>query len=82
MGKAIQHAVDETGVVGPFNISQRQKAQQRMKGNIQKAIDAVKSDMDKEMMRRQQAIDSLEEYERVGEHCELAGQRALRNRKW
>lgn len=81
MGTAIQRAVNDAGVIGPFPIARAKEIRQMMSSNIESALASVKLAMANELNTRQQQIDSLEEYERVGKYCERNGRNAQRNRE-
>ncbi len=78
MGKAIQKAVNSVGPVGPFPINRRDELQKMMSGHIESALASVQLSMTNEMNTRQQQVDSLEEYERVGQYCEKHSERAFK----
>ena len=78
MGLAIQKAVNSVGAVGPFPVSRSEELQKMMSGHIESALASVQLSMTNEMNTRQQQVDSLEEYERVGQYCEKASQRAFK----
>jgi hypothetical protein len=63
LGKSIENAVNLAGAQGPYNVSQAEDVRQSMKLHIDSAIQSVMLLMQGEMNRRQQAIDSLQEYE-------------------
>lgn len=63
LGKSIQNAVNLAGAQGPYNYTQAEEVRQSMKLHIDSAIQSVMLLMQGEMNRRQQAIDSLQEYE-------------------
>ena len=79
MGVAIQNAVNKVGALGPFPASRQDELQQLMSKNIESALTSVKLAMTNEMNMRQQKVDSLEEYERVGQYCEKNSKRAFKN---
>ena len=81
MGIAIQNAVNNAGVIGPFQSGRTEEFQKRMFDNVKSALTSIELSMQNEMNIEQQKIDSLEEYERVGKHCEKASQRVLKNRR-
>lgn len=70
IGQAIKSAVDQAGAMGPYKLSEVEKAQQRLVKHIEAAIDTQTFLMQEEMRRHQAAVDSLEEYERVGKICD------------
>ena len=81
MGIAIQNAVNNAGVIGPFQSGRTEEFQKIMFDNVKSALTSIELSMQNEMNIEQQKIDSLEEYERVGKHCEKASQRVLKNRR-
>ena len=81
MGLSIQKAVNALNVVGPFPVSRAKEMQQTMFDHIHSALKSTELLMVNEMNQRQQAVDSLEEYERVGSHCEFAKERVFGKRK-
>jgi hypothetical protein len=69
IGVAVQRAVDEVGAVGPVGADQSGQALGFMKEHVESAMNAIEQPLYDEMRRRQAAVDSLEEYERVGAIC-------------
>ncbi len=76
MGTAIQKAVNEAGAIGPFPVSRAPELQEMMAGHIENALSSIRLLMTNEMNQRQQQVDSLEEYEQVGQFCEKNAQKA------
>jgi hypothetical protein len=68
IGLAVQKAVNDIGAVGPFNIHEMENRQKMMQDHISSTISALQLKLFLEQSRRQQDVDSLEEYERVGTH--------------
>jgi hypothetical protein len=81
MGLAIQNAVNRAGVIGPFQSGRTEEFQNKMFDNIKSALTSIELSMQNEMNIKQQQIDSHEEYERVGKHCEKASERVFKNRQ-
>ncbi len=81
MGKAIEKAVNEAGVVGPFPASRSAEMQQMMGSHIENALSSIKLYMTNEMNNLQQQVDSLEEYESVNQYCERASKKAYQNKQ-
>ena len=81
MGKAVQKAVNDAGVIGPFASNRTENFQDKMAANIKSALSSVELSMQNEMNREQQQIDSLEEYERVSKHCKNASKRVQQARE-
>lgn len=67
--KSLKNAVQKTKTVGPVPASQKQQIHQQMKDYIQSTIESVTERMYAERRKRQQAVDSLQEYERVAAQC-------------
>lgn len=81
MGKAIQQTVNQVGIVGPFPISREENMKKMMSSNIQNAISSVELAMLNEMNYLQQQVDSRAEYDRIGQYCESASKRVIKNRE-
>jgi len=70
IGTEIQTALDERGyVAGPLPLNQVKSVGQRMQKTIFQIVDFQMQKMSLERKEAQQAIDSKEEYERVGAMC-------------
>lgn len=69
MGRAIQQAVDKAGAIGPFALGRAQEMQDISGRHVEKALEEQISLMEQEMHRRQEKVDSLEEYEYVSSFC-------------
>jgi hypothetical protein len=80
MGIAIQNAVNNAGAIGPFQSQRTEEFQQKMFDNLKSALGSIELAMQNEMNREQQKVDSLEEYERVGQYCKKASKRVFKNR--
>lgn len=81
MGKALQKAVNDAGVVGPFHSSFSEEMQKMMRNHIDNTLSSIQLYMTNEMNNRQQQVDSLEEYERISKYCESATKRAYKNKQ-
>lgn len=80
MGYAIQTAVNNMGVTGPFPTRQLPHVQQKMGQAIENAIAQVQPALNAEMRREQQKIDSREEYDRISAHCQHAAEKIYKQR--
>lgn len=69
IGKAIQAAVNKSGVSGPFNTADMEKVKQQSTRRIEAVIEAQEALLLKEMAVLQGQVDSLEEYKRISEIC-------------
>lgn len=56
-------------VVGPFDVSGEKERQESLLAQLKQVIDGVTSQMELERKARQQAVDNLEEYQRVSDIC-------------
>lgn len=65
IGHEVRQAVNRAGALGPYPIEDMKKVQDRMIRHVQTAIATLELQMTEEQTRTQQAVDSLEEYERV-----------------
>lgn len=65
IGGQVKKAINAVGALGPYPLEEMKAANQRMIRHIQTAISMLELQMTEEQTRRQQAVDSLEEYERV-----------------
>lgn len=81
MGKAVQKAVNEAGVIGPYPQERLPDLQTMMTSHINNAITSVELMMTNEMNNLQQQVDSLDEYNRVNKYCTKSTQRALESRQ-
>jgi hypothetical protein len=66
---AARQAAYSLGVAGPIAPHQREAAQQTHMARVQKAIDTATADFDSVRHRRQQAIDTRQEYLRLSKMC-------------
>jgi hypothetical protein len=69
LGEAIQHAVDETGVIGPINMAQEKQTEEFLNNHIQSVVESEQLPLFNEMRLEQAKVDSLQEYERVSAIC-------------
>jgi len=69
MGKALQANVNSSLVRGPYPIARLKTVQQDMLDFVMNTLKTQQSLMNEDRFRRQQAVDTLEEYERVSNAC-------------
>lgn len=69
IGKAVQQAVNEAGLQGPFRLEDIDTRRAEMMEYISNVVNAKWMLMKNDVQRRQQAHDSYEEYERVQNAC-------------
>ncbi len=70
IGRKISGIIDQYGsTYGPMKKRRMAERQEDMKNIVHRAIIDMNDDMNIERQRRQQAIDSLEEYESIGFQC-------------
>ena len=70
IGKALEKAVDQQGAsFGPMRLSHMSEIQDQVKNAIQSAVIRVNDQLNVERRKRQQAIDTIEEYDAVGRRC-------------
>lgn len=67
--RQVQAAVAKMGVTGPFNTASQQTYQDQMMSRVSAAVSVVTKQMESERNKRQQDVDTLEEYERVSQVC-------------
>ncbi len=65
IGEKVQEAVNAAGAMGPYKVEEVPERQQRMADHISNAVKSVELLMYEEQDRMQQAVDSLEEYNRI-----------------
>lgn len=80
MGQAILGAVNSAKVIGPFPVSKLEETKELMQNHIISSLDSVKLVMMNEMNIRQQHVDSLEEYERVGQYCQESAETVFKKK--
>lgn len=73
IGKAVQNAVNTAGALGPYKVSDADAVQNKLQAHIQSAVSSQELLLYEEMSRRQNDVDSLDEYTRVSEICRKAG---------
>jgi hypothetical protein len=69
VGRALKNEIDRQTIWGPVPIAQSQATQEKMRVRLENILKHYSQMMDGERRRRQQAIDSLAEYERVNNMC-------------
>ena len=69
IGIAIQNSVNEIGVIGPYNLHEKDKVNESLKAHIKSAIESQELLLYRDMRNEQSQVDSLEEYERVSAIC-------------
>lgn len=69
IGRTVKSIADRSGMTGPFPVAETDKLQQQSSRDVSRAIDHIQSAMMNELNHRQQEVDSLQEYERVGKIC-------------
>lgn len=69
IGQAMQNDVAKYTVFGPFPSSQSQIQINQIKARLQNILKTYTTQMSTERRKRQQAVDSLAEYERVNKSC-------------
>ena len=70
VGVELQKAVNRIGALGPYPESDKEEMQKKMMEHIKSVIVSQELSMQEDQRRMQEAIDSLEEYERVRKACE------------
>lgn len=68
----LQKQVNRIGVIGPYPAAKAAATRESMTELIAKAMDAVSKPVNEDRMRRQQAIDNRNEYDRVSAVCRNA----------
>ena len=70
IGKAVERVIAQEGsTYGPMKERRMVEIQEQVKNSIHKAVLRMNDDLNEERARRQQALDSLEEYESIGNRC-------------
>jgi len=70
IGRALVEAVNVKGsTYGPFKIDQLKQQQQQAQDSLHNIVKRLNLQMNEERQRRQQAIDTLEEYQSIGARC-------------
>ena len=69
IGAALQRAINDHGARGPHTFERIELIQKDMEDFVGSVLKTEQSLMEEERFRRQQAIDSFEEYERVRKAC-------------
>ena len=71
IGKALESAINHQGAAfGPYDIDRMPVIQKNIQTSLNKIVKKYNQKMNEERQRRQQAIDTLEEYESIGKRCD------------
>jgi hypothetical protein len=65
IGIALQDAINDVGALGPFRTGDTEAHQKRMSEHIRSVVDSLRHKMIADQKRRQQGVDSKEEYDSV-----------------
>lgn len=75
IGREVQKAINAAGALGPYPIANMKSVQDRMVRHIDTVVSSLDFQITEEQARRQQNVDSLEEYQRVSTYihdvCEI-----------
>ncbi len=69
IGKAIKAEIDARSLYGPVSIAQEESIRQLMRSRMEGILRKINQKMEDERRTRQQAIDNINEYERVNNLC-------------
>ena len=69
MGQAIRDDITTHRIYGPVPISQQQSLNQQLNTRMETLLNHFTNQMSTERRKRQQAVDSLNEYERINHLC-------------
>lgn len=69
IGDSLQEIVNRKPIYGPYRVEQSKEVENYLKQQLSVALKRFSSQMDDERKQRQQAVDSLAEYERVNKMC-------------
>ena len=69
VGQAIKAEIDGRSIYGPIAVSQEESIREMMRSRMEMILRKVNDQMETERRTRQQAIDNLNEYERVNNLC-------------
>ncbi len=70
IGQAMQQAVNSQGAsFGPYTLDRVPLVQNNIQNSLNKVLKKYNDRMNEERRKRQQAIDSFEEYESIGKRC-------------
>lgn len=76
IGRALSDVVNsQKGAFGPYEEERLPYVQQNVQNSITKVVKKLNDLMNMERQRRQQAIDSFEEYESIGKSCKKSERR-------
>lgn len=70
IGVALQSSINNIGARGPYPLVKMPDLQKDMQDYVVSVIKTQQSLMDEERFRRQQSVDTLEEYQRVQAQCD------------
>ena len=69
IGRAIKTEIDKRALYGPVSITQEESIRQLMRTRMEGILRKINTQMENERRTRQQAIDNIQEYERVNNLC-------------
>lgn len=69
VGAGVKQELDKQRVFGPYKVEQSKQVEAYMSGRVEAVIKYYNAMMEDERKRRQQLVDSLNEYERVNKLC-------------
>ena len=69
IGKAVKDELDRQAVYGPYKVAQAKEVEKYMTGRLESVLKYYSAMMSDERKRRQQVVDSLNEYESVNKAC-------------
>jgi len=69
VGAGLQHTVNSVGALGPFDIKNKDAVKAQASGYVKKTLDVYEKQMAAELRQRQQAVDNIDEYKRIGTFC-------------
>lgn len=69
IGVSLQNTINKVGAIGPFNMNNMNAVKNQSSAYVKAALDPYKKALSDELHTRQQAVDNLAEYQRVGSFC-------------
>jgi hypothetical protein len=81
IGAAVEGAVNSAGALGPYRMEDMDIVRVNIKQHIDNAIASKERNLFETMTKKQQAVDSLEEYERISEVCADLNDRRLKKER-
>ena len=69
IGRAIKAEIDKRSLYGPVSIAQEDSIKELMRSRMENILRKINAQMEDERRQRQQAIDNINEYERVNNLC-------------